>query len=172
MKWKEHPILKPLIPPGYPDDVPAIVHEGFRAATTSPEKVWIRISDMSNSILTATLLNSPHQLPSLTEGNTYLFQISSAGIPVLVSDSYLKEIVDWRFAIPCKKCGNDVLFDNPSTIMRIAFPNMPANSTMDAFSTFCPLCSDPIVLRHKDTPEEEDESPSFAKPKKWYEFWK
>ena len=118
MKWREHPILKPLIPPGYPDDVPAIVHEGFRAATTSPEKVWIRISDMSNSILTA------------------------------------------------------VLFDNPSTIMRIAFPNMPANSTMNAFSTFCPLCGDPIVLRHKDTPEEDDESPSFAKPKKWYEFWK
>lgn len=155
MNWREHPILKKLSPPDYPDDVPAIIHEGFRAATRTPEKVWIRISDMKDSILTGTLLNAPHQLPSLSQGKVYSFQLSGAGIPILVSESYLREIADWRFTIACKKCGNDVLFDNPSTIIRIAFPNMPEGSLMEAFSTFCPLCHDPIVLRHRNAPPDE-----------------
>lgn len=170
MHWREHPALKHLFHAEYPDDLPAIIHEGFRTATAAPEQVWIRVNSIEDSLMGGVLLNAPNQLASLQQGDSYQFQISGAGIPVLVREEYLQEMQQWRIALPCKKCGNDVLFDPPSVIMRAAFPNLPEGAEMEAFTTHCPLCGDAIVVEHSGMAQ----SPAAKRKqdRKWFQFWK
>lgn len=180
MEWRHHPALKKLFHPDHPDDLPAIIHDGFRAATRSPEKVWITVKGIQNNLLEGILLNEPEQLPDIKQGQQYKFLISTVGIPILVSDEYLDQTQEWVIEIPCNECGNDVLFDTPQELISIAFPDLPEDATMDAFSTFCPLCKGAMVIKHKDAKLDEDSfagnsagKPSRAKSKrKWYQIWK
>ena len=168
MTWRENPLLKDKFHQQYPDDIEAIVHEGFRASTNEPEVVWIRITDMNGQLITAELLNQPTYLHSFKAGTTYSFLLSASGKIIFVTPQYLKEISDWTFHA-CEKCANDVLFDTPSKIQQIAFPNLPEGAVLQTFTTFCPLCGSAVALESKDVDDDGgDERPA----KKWYEFWK
>jgi hypothetical protein len=169
MNWRNHPVLKDKFHREYPDDTQAFLHEGFRAATVKPELVWIRVTGMNGNLVTAELLNQPVNLKSFHANENYTFQLNGSGKLIYVSPAYLEEIKDWKIS-PCEKCGNDVLFDTPATICRIAFPDMPEGAVMQVFTTFCPMCGNAMAVSQR---EFDDGATNTNKSgKKWYEFWK
>lgn len=169
MNWRNHPVLKDKFHRDYPDDTQAYLHEGFRAATVKPELVWIRITGMNGNLVTAELLNQPVNLKSFHANESYTFQLNGSGKLVYVSPEYLEEIKDWKIS-PCEKCGNDVLFDTPATICRIAFPDMPEGAVMQVFTTFCPMCGNAMAVSQREFNDGTNDTKDNGK--KWYEFWK
>lgn len=168
MNWRNHPVLKDKFHRDYPDDTQAFLHEGFRATTVKPELVWIRVTGMNDNIVTAELLNQPVNLKSFHANESYTFQLNGSGKLIYVSPEYLEEIKDWKIS-PCEKCANDVLFDTPSTICRIAFPDMPGDAVMQVFTTFCPMCGNAMAVSQRTFEDNANRNPVN---KKWYEFWK
>ena len=69
--------------------------------------------------------------------------------PVLVTDKYLIERPSWTIH-PGKKCGFSELFDAPSDLILVVFPNIPADDVMEAFTSFCPLCGGIQVLEFRE----------------------
>lgn len=139
--WRTDPALLGKFHPEYPDDVQVIVHAGGpRLTAASPELIWVRVTAKKGRAYQGTLLNQPHQLPSLKQNDSILFLASNAEIePYLVTEKYLQERKDWYLG-PCKKCGMPDLFDAPSDLQAKLFPNVPADARMEAFTSFCPLC--------------------------------
>ena len=73
------------------------------------------------------------------------------------------------------------LFDAPSDLIRVIFPNMATNENaqMVGFTSFCPACGgvqlvrahgadDALLAAASQSPTE----PSTPAKKKWWQFWK
>ena len=147
MKWRTHPKLKEQFHPQYPDDLQVIVHDGGpRITDRRPEAVWVRVNGEENDVFSGHILNKPTQLRTIQQGQRIRF-IMPAGAkhPVLGTEKYLAERPRWRIH-PCQKCGFSELFDAPSDLMRVIFPNLPAGAMMDSFTSFCPLCGGVQVI--------------------------
>lgn len=139
--WRNDPALAGRFHPDYPDDLQVIVHEGGpRVTQARPELIWVRITGKQGEAYQGTLLNEPHQLPSLKQHDAILFLAPSATIePYLVTEQYLRERKEWYIG-PCNKCGMPDLFDAPSALQAKIFPNVPADAKVEAFTSFCPVC--------------------------------
>lgn len=152
--WRTDPRLKGRFPPDFPDDLQVIVHDGGPRVTTHvPELVWVRITSSSGDVFTATILNKPEQLTSVKLDSVIQFIVPEGGdYPLMVSPQYLAERSKWVIE-PCNKCGLTELFDPPSTLIKIVFPDLPPDQKMEAFTAFCGACGGVQVVRDKDFEE-------------------
>jgi hypothetical protein len=109
--------------------------------SSSPEK--------SAEIYVGKLLNAPHGLSTVKEGDLIRF-LAVPGLPhpLHVTSGYLRERPHWGVT-PCDKCGASECFDPPTVMARTRFPGM--------------------------SPESEQEEPATSPPepprKPWWKFW-
>jgi hypothetical protein len=149
--WRDHPRLKGRFHPDYPDDIQVIVHDGGpRMTKHAPEVVWVRVSVAQGDTCQGEVLNTPTQLESVRQGDTITFIVpKSSNHPIMVTRKYLSERPRWIIH-GCSKCGFDELFDAPSDLMRVIFPNPPVeDAVLVWFTSFCPLCGGVQVLEPK-----------------------
>jgi hypothetical protein len=174
-EWREHPKLKGRFLPDYPDDLQVFVHDGGpRLSDRPPEAVWVTVVGADGDVFRGRVLNQPHNLRTVREGGEVRF-VAAAGaqFPVMVTDKYLRERGEWVI-IPCRKCGLDELFDAPSDLLRVVFPDTPADARMSMFTSFCPLCGGVQGVRAKVDPAAGVGGPTPVPPpakRPWWKFW-
>ena len=125
--------------------------------------MWVNVTGCDSDVFAGRVLNQPAQLLTVQQGQQIRF-IMPTGIeyPVLVTDKYLCERPAWTIH-PCQKCGLTELFDAPSDLMRVVFPNVPEGAVMEAFTSFCPLCGGVQALEFRATSEENAGTPPQQK---------
>lgn len=165
MHWRTHPSLNGKLHPDHPDDLQVVVHDGGpRLTQQRPEAVWVTITSLEDGVFAGRILNAPAQLTSVQQNQTIRFLVDSgAGYPVMVTDKYLRERLNWNITA-CAKCGFSELFDAPSDLVRATFPNMPADVELESFTAFCPLCGGVQAVEFRKPP-----SPVSDRP--WWKFW-
>lgn len=166
--WRADEVLRPRLNPNFPDDIQVLVHDGEpRRTNRKLEECWVRITGAfdcgpraallvpgtgvteeefarrypsPSTVYSATLLNQPHFLETVKEGDTVYF-IAGGGVPrpLMVTEQYLAERPSWIIA-PCAKCGFSECLDAPSVMARTRFPDAPPGSEMKSFSSFCAFC--------------------------------
>ena len=171
-EWQNHPKLKDKLHPEYSDDVQVLVHDGGpRLTDHRPELVWVRVTACAGSVFKGTVLNRPQQLTSIQEGSDITFLVPDGGQhPLMVTGKYLQERPDW-IVHPCQQCGLTDLFDPPSDLMRVVFPNMPEGLIMEMFTAFCGACGGVQVVQYKGA-QIENHPQLGETQKKWWQFWK
>ncbi|WP_265592703.1 hypothetical protein [Verrucomicrobium sp. BvORR034] len=171
MHWRTHPKLKGRFLPEHPDDLQVIVHDGGpRTTDKRPEAVWVTVTGCDGDIFTGCALNQPSQLRTVQQGQQIRFLLpADSEHPILVTDKYLHERSAWTIH-PCHKCGLTELFDAPSDLMRVVFPNLPEGAVMEAFTSFCPLCGGVQALQFNEISDEHAQQQ--PKPKAWWQIWK
>jgi hypothetical protein len=141
--WRSDPLLKGRFHPEFPDDLQVIVHDGGpRLTKNTPELMWVSVVGTSGRAYRGKLLNKPHNLSTIKQGEEILFLAGPRGIdPFRVTPTYLKEREHWHVQ-PCKKCGMPELFDAPSDLIAVIFPDLKGRKDVAemSFTTFCPLC--------------------------------
>lgn len=174
--WREHPKLKGRFLPDYRDDLQVFVHDGGpRITRNSPEAVWVRVTGMEGEVFRGQVLNQPHHLQSVRQLSEIKFVVADgAEFPIMVTDKYLQERGQWIIH-PCQKCGFSELFDAPSDLIRVVFPNTPPDAQTTMFTAFCPLCGGVQGVESRESPvsggEKRDEPSSPAK-RPWWQFWR
>ncbi|MBX7221089.1 MAG: hypothetical protein K1Y36_14165 [Blastocatellia bacterium] len=154
-EWRTHPKLKGKLLEDYPDDLQVIVHDGGpRLTINPPELVWVRVMGVQEDLFFGVVLNQPHHLQLVEKNSPIMFLVSDhAPYPIQVRASYLQERPDWMVH-PCSKCGNNELLDAPSDLIKVIFPNLPSDSELEMFSTFCGLCGGVQVVENQKLPGE------------------
>jgi hypothetical protein len=180
--WRQHPKLEGRFHPESRDDLQVVVHDGGpRLTEHRPELVWVRVTGGEGDIFTGKVLNQPHHLRTVSQGDEIRFLAPAGGEHLLmVTRKYLAERPNWTI-VPCNRCGLSELFDAPSDLLRVVFPNTPAGAEMMTFSAFCGACGGVLLVKSKKYPENEAASGGPAEPppagrpqqgKRWWEFWK
>ncbi|HEX4611502.1 MAG TPA: hypothetical protein VH092_25130 [Urbifossiella sp.] len=169
-EWREHPKLKDHFLPGHPDDLQVVVHDGGPRVTKSrPETVWVTVTGMDAGVFRGRVLNQPHNLRTVRQGGEIRFiLLDGVEHPVMVTDKYLRERSAWVIH-PCTRCGLSELFDAPSDLMRVVFPNNPPGGVVSMFTSFCPLCGGVQGVEARGLPAGGG-APSPAK-RPWWKFW-
>jgi hypothetical protein len=174
--WRDHPRLKGRFQLEYPDSLQVLVHDGGpRLTDRHPELIWVSVTGGEGEVFSGRVLNQPHQLMSLSLGSQIRFIVPGGEHPLLVTDKYLAERPAWEIT-PCNRCGLSELFDAPSDLMRVVFPNTPKDAVMSMFTAFCGACGGILVVKQKGA---ENELPAPNQPtsppspaRKWWQFWK
>lgn len=174
-EWREDPGLKGRFHPDAPDDIQVLLHDGGpRVTDKAPELVWVTITAMNGPRFRGAVLNQPRYLMTVAQGDEITF-MSVAGCEhlLLVTDAYLSERSGWEIT-PCNKCGFAELFDPPSQLMKVVFPQVPEGSEMPAFTSICPLCGGVQIVQNKQLVAEikAQEAQWTTPQKRWWEFWK
>lgn len=172
-EWRQHPKLRQRFHPDAPDDLQVIVHDGGpRLSKNSPELVWVTVTGSAGSdLFTGRVLNQPKQLNSVSQGTVIKFVASAGEHLVMVTEKYLAERERWNIH-GCDKCGFNQLFDAPSDLMRVIFPDLSADASMEMFTSFCGICGGVQVIQDNSAPPIEDDAPPVAKPRTWWPFWR
>jgi hypothetical protein len=173
--WRQHPRLRGRFLPDHPDDMQVIVHDGGpRLSRNQAEAVWVTVTGMDGEVLHGRVLNRPHNLTSVRQGSEIRFVVADgAELPVMVTDKYLRERAAW-VVHPCQTCGFSELFDAPSDLMRVVFPNLPPDALMNIFTALCPLCGGVQVVESHANPMAGGNEPASARPapgRPWWHFW-
>lgn len=170
--WRDHPKLKHRFHPDAPDDVQVLVHDGGpRLSDRRPESVWVTVTGVDSSdVFTGRLLNQPHGLESIAQGSEIKFVAPSGEHLLMVTEKYISERRHWIIE-PCNNCGLDELFDAPSDLIRVIFPDTAEDDTVEMFSSFCGVCGGIQVLQHVDSDLGGPRS-RRARKSKWWQFWK
>jgi len=141
--WRSDPLLQGRFHPEYPDDLQVIVHDGGpRLTKNSPELMWVSVVGKSGRAYRGKVLNSPHNLRTVKQGEEILFLGGPKGIdPFRVTPKYLQEREHWH-VLPCNKCGMPELFDAPTDLIAVIFPDLKDRKDVAEikFTSFCPLC--------------------------------
>jgi len=163
MHWRTHPALQGKLHPGQPDDLQVIVHDGGpRITSARPEAVWVTVTGQEGDVFSGKVLNVPHQLKTVRQGQAIRFVVDAGSDrAVMVTDKYLAERPRWKI-VGCGKCGLGELFDAPSDLIRVTFPDLPADAQLDAFTAFCGLCGGVQTI---------EAAPSARAKKAWWKFW-
>lgn len=174
--WRQDPELAGRLHPECPDDLQVVVHDGEpRRTGRALEACWVRATGVAGTLRYAiapadarppldpaavrwvdrtvyqgTLLNQPHGLQSVRQGETLLF-LCVPGIPhpLMVTLGYLNERGQWAF-VPCSGCGADQGLDPPTVMAATRFPDAPPGSVPVAFTAFC-SCGGTMVLTMLET---------------------
>ncbi len=173
-RWRADARLRGRFHPEYPDDLQVLVHDGGpRITDRAPEVVWVRVSGSEGDAFLGRVLNQPVGLTGVREGDVIRF-VACAGAPhpVMVTGKYLRERPDWEI-IPCNRCGFDELFDAPSDLMRIVFPDAPQDAVMEMFTSFCPLCGGAQVIQARGAAGSDmtPQPPPAGAKKPWWKLW-
>jgi len=149
--WRDHPKLRGRFHPDAPDDIQVLVHDGGpRLTDRSPKVVWIAVTGCDSSdVFTGRVLNQPQQLQSVAQETEIRFIAPSGEHLLMITDKYLLERPNWIIH-PCNQCGLDELFDAPSDLMRMIFPDTPEGENIEIFSSFCGVCGGIQVVQDKD----------------------
>ncbi|HEX8115225.1 MAG TPA: hypothetical protein VF516_46175 [Kofleriaceae bacterium] len=181
--WRKDPDLKGRFHDSYPDDLQVLVHDGEpRRTSRQPELCWVRIveakegpprrfifmpqaTSLSESefarkyrtnkiVYVGKLLNAPHALQSVRQGDTVRF-FTGGGLeqPLQVTLEYLEERENWRI-VPCNKCGMGECLDPPSVMAKLRFPDQPPDAVTTMFTSFCPRCGGMQMLSRHDQAEQ------------------
>ena len=67
----------------------------------------------------------------------------------MVTDKYLSERDNW-VVHPCNKCGLTEIFDAPSDLIRVIFPDKTNDEITDMFTVFCGVCGGVQVVENKE----------------------
>lgn len=167
--WRNDPALVGQFHPSFINDVQIIVHDGEpRRTGKKPELCWVRVGGVEQgprrrflhsaaasthafdgTVYLATLLNQPHLLTSVKQGDALCFYADvSANSPLLVSTAYLAERAAWRVQ-PCDRCGLCEGFDPPSLMAKTRFPDTPAGVEMLTFTALCAVCGGSQLWTHE-----------------------
>jgi len=180
--WRKDPDLKGRFHDSFPDDLQVLVHDGEpRRTSHQPELCWVRMveaeegplrrfifnAEMSTlserefsrkyqtnkAVYVGRLLNAPHALQSVRQGDTVRF-LTGGGLehPLLVTSQYLEEREDW-WICPCSKCGMGECLDPPSVMTRLRFPEQQPGAEVKVFTSFCPRCGGIQLLSRRDQTE-------------------
>ena len=181
--WRKDPDLDGRFHDSYPDDLQVLAHDGEpRRTGRHPELCWVRIVAVesgpprrlafnseattlprsefekkyqsSKVVYIAKLLNAPHALESVRQGDTIRF-LAGGGLehPLQVTPQYLEEREEW-WITPCNKCGMSECLDPPSVMARLRFPDKPPDAVMQMFTSFCARCDGVQMLsRHTEATE-------------------
>lgn len=168
--WREHPDLKGRFLPDHPDDLQVFVHDGGPRLTRNPsELVWVSVTGMEGDIFRGRVLNQPHNLKSVRQGSEIRFVMPKGSEhPILVTAKYLAERGAWVIH-PCHKCGLSELFDAPSDLIRVAFPNTPPDAAMSMFTALCPFCGGFQGVESRGSPLPVSAAPPPRRPR--WRFW-
>jgi hypothetical protein len=174
-EWRAHPKLKGRFPADHPDDLQVIVHDGGpRITRSAPEAVWVTVTGIEGEVFQGRVLNQPNNLRTVCQGAEIKFVLPDGSeLPVMVTEKYLRERGEWVIH-PCSKCGMSELFDAPSDLMRVVFPNLPPGSQMSMFTAFCPLCGGVQGLESQSDLVETGDKPASAPnsgKRPWWKFW-
>lgn len=173
-EWREHPNLKGRFLSDHPDDLQVIVHDGGpRITRNRPEAVWVIVTGMAGEVFRGRVLNQPHDLQTVHEGSQINFVMPvGSEHPIMVTDKYMRERSSWVIH-PCQKCGLSELFDAPSNLIRVVFPNTPPDAEMSMFTTFCPMCGGVQGVESLSSPALMSAEPATPTPAKrpWWKFW-
>ena len=171
-EWQNHPKLKGRFHPEFPDDVQVLVHDGGpRLTDRSPEGVWVTVTGCDdNDVFTGCVLNQPQQLTSVAQGAEIKFIAPSGEYLLMVTEKYLQERPNWNVQ-PCDQCGFDELFDAPSDLMRVIFPDVPESASMEMFTSFCGVCGGVQIVQDKDAELEDLRTTQQEEKKSWWRFW-
>jgi hypothetical protein len=91
--------------------------------------MWVSVAGKSGRAYRGKLLNRPHNLTTVKQGEEILFLAGPKGIdPFRVTPKYLKEREHWHI-LPCNKCGMPELFDAPSDLIAVIFPACSSSRT-------------------------------------------
>ena len=150
--WRDNPKLKGKFHPEYPDDIQVLIHDGGPLFSKHhPEQVWVRVLGCQREIFRGTVLNQPYHLETVSEGSLVKFLMPEGGShPLMVTDKYLSERKNWIIH-PCRKCGFSELYDAPSDLIRVTFPNRVKRGVMTSFTTRCCACGDGQVVEKKSS---------------------
>ena len=148
--WRDDPRLKTHFHPDFPDDIQVIVHDGgLRTTDKPPEVVWVRVTGGCSPWYFGTVLNQPTYLLSVHQDSTIHFVAPEGGeYPLMVTEQYIRERPNWEIE-PCLKCGLTELFDEPSELIKITFPDLhipDGQPVMVTFSTFCGFCGGKLAV--------------------------
>jgi hypothetical protein len=172
--WRTHVKLRGRFQPDFPDDLQVLVHDGGPRLSRHPaEAVWVTVTGAEGEVFRGRVLNQPHNLKSVRQGSDIKFiVVDGAEFPVMTTDKYLRERGAWTIH-PCRKCGFSELFDAPSDLIRVVFPNTPEGAQMIMFTAFCPLCGGVQGVESRDNPAGDVEaSPAPQAVKRpWWKFW-
>ena len=173
--WRTHPKLRDRFLPDFPDDLQVLVHDGGpRVTQHRAEAVWVSATGIDGDVFRGRVLNQPNNLDRVQQGDEIQFVAADgADHPVLVTDKYLGERAAWRIH-PCRTCGFSELFDAPSDLIRVVFPNQPAGATMSMFTAFCPLCGGVQGVESRSNPAADSPVPAPARvdtQRPWWRFW-
>jgi hypothetical protein len=175
--WWDHPKLLGRFHADFPDDLQVTVHDGGpRLTANRPELVWVRMTGAEGDLFRGRVLNQPHHLQSVRQGDEIHFIVpEGCEHPIQVTEKYLGERPGWEIR-PCNKCGLPELFDAPSDLIRVVFPNLREGGVMQMFTAFCPLCGGIQVVKSMKAPSEDGtaEAPApgpAAQKKHWWQFW-
>jgi len=172
-EWRQLPKLQGRFLPDHPDDLQVLVHDGGPRVSRNPaEAVWVTVTGAVGEVFRGRVLNRPQNLRSVRQGSDIRFLVAEgAEYPVMVTEAYLRERGDWVIH-PCRTCGFSELFDAPSALMRVAFPNLPAGAQMSLFTSFCPLCGGVQGVESRGNPAfGEATTPPRPGKRPWWKFW-
>jgi hypothetical protein len=173
--WRKHPRLKDLLLPDYPDDLQVLVHDGGpRIARNPPEAIWVRVVGDEAGLFRGRILNQPHKLQTIKYGEEIRFMVAEgADFPIMVTAKYLAERKSWEIH-PCEGCGFSELFDAPSDLLQVIFPDAPKDSEVEMFTSFCPLCGGVQGVESiGDSSRTADKSDGESSPKRSsWRFWR
>ncbi len=190
-RWRDDPDLAGRFHPNHPDDLQVVVHDGEpRRTKHALEACWVRathvhgtmrcpiapenarppldatcVEQRERTVYAGTLVNQPHGLTTVREGDTIRF-VHVPGIPhpLMVTEAYLQERQQWAFT-PCSGCGADQGLDPPTVMARTRFPDAPPGSAPIAFTAIC-SCGGTMVLATVESPPKAAKNPwwKFAAP--------
>jgi hypothetical protein len=173
--WRNSTILAHRFHPDFPDDLQVVIHEGGpRFSDRAHELIWVRLSRQRGDIFAGILLNEPHNLPTLKQGDTVFLIMPEGGeYPIRVTDKYLAERNNWVIE-PCDKCGFTELFDAPSDLIKKIFPNIPSDASLEGFTSFCALCGGVQIVANKNVTDSDinESGTNDSEQKQWWQFWK
>jgi hypothetical protein len=172
--WREHPKLKGRFLPDHPDDLQVLVHDGGpRITRNPPEAVWVSVTGMDGEVFRGRVLNQPHNLKTVHHGSEIKFVAADgAEFPIMVTNKYLSERDSWVIH-PRQKCGMSELFDAPSDLIKVVFPDTPPGAEMSMFTALCPQCGGFLGVESRGASASAGNGarrpPAGKRP--WWRFW-
>lgn len=185
-EWREHARLKGRFRPDYPDDLQVIVHDGGPLVSRNePEIVWVTVTGMNGDLFWGRLLNPPHNIQTVRQGDEIKFVMPTGDAPitllalaavrlglekpprtgwlapVLVTDKYLEERQTWNVH-PCGQCGLSDLFDAPSDLIPVLLAQHPPDEEISTFIAPCPNCGAALRVESRQSPTRGSAAPRGA----------
>lgn len=141
--WRTDPGLRGRFHPQYPDDLQVLVHDGEpRRSGKRTEVCWVRIVAGVGGVYEGDLLNQPHALATVKQGQRIRFLSGAGGKhPLYVTPEYLAERDSWEIQ-PCPNCGLHETLDPPTVMAKTRFPES-GDAVPVMFTAHCALCGPP-----------------------------
>lgn len=128
------------------------------------------VTGCEGDLFEGRVLNQPTHLRTVLEGQQIHFLMPAGSeVPVLVTGKYLRERSSWIIH-PCDQCGFSELFDAPSDLIKVVFPNLPEGAVMEMLTSRCPLCGGIQGLEFRASSDKTASTPPHGK--RWWQFWK